>query len=120
VIVAVAGAGVVQVTIDQVVGVVAMGHGLVSAAGAVHMSFFMAVAVVPWGADGGIAAADGDAMLLDPTLAGVVQVAVVQVIGVSFVLDGGVAAVGTMSVSMTVVSFLSCHRNPRQRNLRSR
>jgi hypothetical protein len=108
-IVAVALAGMVEVSVHQIIGVVAVGHGFMSAVRTVHVRFLMTAAVVPRGADGRVIAADGDAMLLYASLAGMVQMAIVQIIGMTLVLHRRMAAVGTVGVGVAIVNFLSCH-----------
>ena len=99
-VVAVVAVRVVQVANNEVVGVVAMRYGFVSAAGAVYMSRFVAVAVMIWGADVRVGGADGDAVFIDVVAVRVVQVAVV--------LDGGVAAARAVLVCVVgVVRFVA-------------
>ena len=94
--------------INEVVGVVAMRYGFVSAAGAVYMSRFVAVAVMIWGADVRVGGADGDGVFIDVVAVRMVQVTVVQVINVAFVLDGGVAAACAVLVFVIgVVRFVA-------------
>ena len=107
-VVAVVAVRVVQVAIDEVIDVVAMRYGFVSAAGAVYMSRFVAVAVMIWGADVRVGGADGDAVFIDVVVVRVVQVAVVQVINVAFVFDGGVTAIRAVLVFVVgVVRFVA-------------
>ena len=107
-VVAVVAVRVVQMTINEVVRVVAMRYGFVSAAGAVYMSRFVAVAVMIWGADVRVGGADGDAVFIDVVAVRMVQVSVVQVINVAFVLDGGVAAACAVLVFVIgVVRFVA-------------
>ena len=107
-VVAVVAVRVVQMTINEVVRVVAMRYGFVSAAGAVYMSRFVAVAVMIWGADVRVGGADGDAVFIDVVAVRVVQVAVVQVVNVAVVLDGGVAAARAVLVRVVgVVRFVA-------------
>ena len=99
---------VVQVAIDEVVNVVAMRYGFVAAAGAVYMSRFVAVAVMIWGADVRVGGADGDAVFIDVVAVRMVQVAIVQVIDVAFVFDGGVTAACAVLVFVVgVVRFVA-------------
>ena len=93
VVIAVAAARVVQVTLDQIVGVVAMGHRLVAAVRAVLVPGRVAAAVVGRRAGAGVGARDLEPMLLDAGRTHVVQVAVVQVVHVAVVLDGRVATI---------------------------
>ena len=62
-IIAMIAVGMMQMPIDQVVDVIAVGNRLVAAAGAVNMSRFVATAVVPRSTGSGIGFADGDRML---------------------------------------------------------
>ena len=89
VVVAVVAVGVMEVAVDQVVDVIAVGDGGVAAVGAMLVAFFVAFAGVFGGAVGGVGFVDGEGMLLDPILFDVVQVAVVQVIDVADVDDSG-------------------------------
>ncbi len=85
-IIAMALTGMVQVPVHQIIGVVAVGYGFVPAVGAVHVPFLMTAALVSRSAQGRIVAADGYAVLLNPSRGGVVQMAIVQIIGVTLVL----------------------------------
>jgi hypothetical protein len=46
VVVAVIAVRVMQVTVDQVVGVIAVGHGFMTATGSMHVAFIMGAATV--------------------------------------------------------------------------
>ena len=107
-VVAVVAVWVVQVAIDEIVDVVAMRYCFVTAAGAVHVSRFVATAVVVGRASVRVGGADCDDVLINVVTMLVVQVAVVQVINVAFVLDGGVAAVRAVLVFVVgVVRFVA-------------
>lgn len=107
-VVAVVAVRVVQMTIHEVVGVVAMRYGFVSAAGTVYMTRFVAVAVMIQGADVRVGGADGDAVFIDVIAMRMVQVAIVQVIDVAFVFDGGVTAIRAVLVFVVgVVRFVA-------------
>ena len=107
VVVAVVAVGVVQVAIDQVIDVVAVRHRFVAAAGAVAVALGVLAAVVAGRAGRGVGAPDRQGVLLDRAAVLVVQVAVVQVVGVAVVLDGRVAAV--RPVLMGVAFVVICH-----------
>jgi hypothetical protein len=98
----------VQVRADCVVDVVAMGHALVSALRAVHMATWMLGATMRGRASGRIRRSTGNLMLVDMIAVDIVQVPVVQIIGVSFMLDGGVPTAATVHVRMLRMS-LACH-----------
>lgn len=104
VVVAVVAVREVQVAVDQVAGVIAVGHGLVAAAGAVDVTGFVAAALVVGRAGGGVRLGDLDAVLVHVTLMGVVEVTVVQIVHVPVMLDGGVAA--AFAVDVIVVGVL--------------
>lgn len=76
-VVAVSVVRVVQVAIDEVVDVVAVGDGCVAAAGTVHVVGIMTAAAVLWSADRGIRLAHLEPMLVDVAAVRVVEVAVV-------------------------------------------
>lgn len=95
---------VVQMPVDQVVDVIAVGHRRVTAVGAVHVVTFVSATVVALGAGVGVGAADLDAMFVYMIAVGMMQMSVVEVVDMSVVLDGDVAAVG--AVDMIVVGVL--------------
>ena len=103
VVVAVAAVRVVQVTVDQVVDVVTVGHGLVAAAGAMHVVARVPATVVARSAGPGVGGVDLDLALVRVALVRAMHVAVVQVADVVAVLDGGVAALGAVGVIVVVV-----------------
>lgn len=108
-VVAVARVRVVQVTRDEVVGVVAVRDGFVAAAGAVSVSLVVRSAGVAGGAGRGVRAADGDGVLVGVVAMHVVQVPIVEVVGVPVVLDGNVSAARAVGVRMLVVRLMG-HR----------
>ncbi|GAB3741084.1 hypothetical protein GCM10028794_26440 [Silanimonas algicola] len=93
----------VQVTVDKVVDMVAMRHGLMAAAGAMHMVGGMPAAGMASGAGRGVLRIDADRMLIDVVAVHMVQVAVVQVVHVAVVLDRRVAAARAVDVGMVRV-----------------
>ena len=98
-VVAVIAVGMVQVALHQVIHMIAVGHGLVAAPRAVPVTGLMAL-VVAGRAALRVLRADLQRMFLHQRGAdGVVQVAVVQVIDVALMLDGGVAAAGAVLVT---------------------
>lgn len=92
-----------QVAIDQIVDVIAVGHRLMAAAGAVDMARFVPGAVVVGGAGIGVRRADLDHMLVDVIPMRVMQVTVMQVIDVIAVAHGGMAAARAMLVVVIFV-----------------
>jgi hypothetical protein len=101
VIVAVIAVRVMQVPVNQEVDVVAMRNGLVSAAGAVFVAAFDLRR-----ATGRIRPANRDHMFVDVVAMRVMQMAVMQVIDMTLVPDGGMAAIGAMLVGVVGVMLL--------------
>jgi hypothetical protein len=103
VVVTVVAVRVVQVTVDQVVGMVAVRHLLVATAGAVLMAGVVTATIMLGRAARGVGRVHLQLMLLDVAARGVMQVAVVQVIGVVAVAEGRVAAAGAVLVRVSLV-----------------
>ena len=103
VVVAVAAVRVMQVAVDEVVDVVTVGHGLVAAAGAVHVVAGVPATVVARGAGPGVGGVDLDLALVRMALVRAMHVAVVQIADVVTVLEGGVAAIRAVGVVVVVV-----------------
>jgi len=110
VVVAVGAVRVVQVALDQVVDVIAVGHCFVAATGAVLVARLMTAAAMGRRAVGRVGAADRQRVFLNGAgLGRVVQVAVVEVIGMTVVLDGRVAAAGAVLVRMAGLGVRLAH-----------
>ena len=86
----------VQVALNQIVDVVAVGNGLVAAAVTVPVALVVHAAIVVGRAAGRVGAANGQMMFLDAGGPHVVQMAVVQVIDMALVLNGHMAAIDAM------------------------
>jgi len=97
--------GVVQVPIDQIVRVIAMGDGGVTAIGTMDMVGGMPPAGMILGASIRVGRADGNGMFLDHFPILMVEVTIVDIVDMSFMLDGGVTAAWTMNVVMVIVVF---------------
>ena len=97
--------GVVQVPIDQIVRVIAMGDGGMTAIGTMDMAGGMAPTGMILGASIRIGRADGNGMFLDHFPILMVEVTIVDIVDMSFMLDGGVTAAWTMNVVMVIVVF---------------
>lgn len=95
-VVTVVAVGVMQVTVHQIVDVVAVGDCLVAAAWTVNVTWLVPSAAVLGRAYGGIGCADSDGVLVHMVAMGVVQVAIVQIINVAVVLHSRVAAARTV------------------------
>jgi len=107
VVVAVRPMRVVQVSIDQVVDVVSVWHGVVSARRAVGMGGVVRAAGMCGCARGGIRRSDVEGVLVDVVVVQVVEVAVVEVVDVVVVRDGLVPAGGTVLVGMGIVPIIT-------------
>ena len=97
-IVAVVPVRMVQVALDEVVHVVAVWDGFVAAARAMLVVGGVGLAAVLRSTFGGILGAHLDRMLVVVALVGVMEVAVVQIVDVTVVLDGGVSAAGAVDM----------------------
>lgn len=108
VVITVAVVGVMQVAVDQVADVIAVGYRFVAAAGAVDVIGGMAAADVAGRAAVGVLGRNFDGVMLDgAALLLMVKMAVVQIIDMVAVLDGGVAAAFT--VIMIVMVAMMTH-----------
>jgi hypothetical protein len=106
VIVAVAPVRVMQMTVDDVVGVVAVGDRVVAAAGAVLVGAIVLAAVVRRRARGRVRAAYGERVLVDVVAVDVMEMAVVKEVLMAIVLDRLVAAVRAVGVGVLVVRLV--------------
>lgn len=112
VIVAVIAVWMVQVPIDEIVDVVAVGHRFVSAARAMYMAGIMSRATVVGRAAGRIRVADFQSVLFDLAVgADVMQVTVVQIVDMVAVLNARVFAVRAVLMVVTSVQ-ISHHKAP--------
>lgn len=101
VVVAMRAVRVVQVPLYEVVNMIAVRHGRVSAAGAVHVRVGVAPAMMVGSAGVGVAAADGQFVLLNrPVGKRMVQMSVVEIIDMAFMLDGRMSAGGAVLMRM--------------------
>ena len=107
-VVAVIAVRMVQVAADQVVDVLAVWHRFVAAIRPVLVGAVVLGALMALSAIGGVDVRDRDRVALDPTLAVVVQLAVMEMIDVIAVADRGMTAAGTVLVLMCVIA----HRCP--------
>jgi hypothetical protein len=106
VIVAVAPVRVMQMAIDDVVGVIAVGDRVVAAVSAVLMSVVVLTAVVRRRARGRVRAADGEGVLVDVIAVDVMKMAVVKEVMMAIVLDRLVAAARAVGVGVLVVRLV--------------
>jgi hypothetical protein len=102
-VVAVAIVDVVKVALDQVIGVIAMRHARMSAAGAVDVVGGVAGAAMVRRALGRVGRVDRDRVFVDVIAVDVVEVPIVKVVDVAGVLDRGMAAVGTVNMVVALM-----------------
>ena len=98
----------VQMPIDEVVDVIPVRNGFVSAARSVNVSGIVTTAGIPRSTGFGIGITDRQRVLFDFSTFGLMmQVSIVQIIDVPVVLDCGVTATGTMLMIVVLVDV--CH-----------
>jgi len=112
VIVAVILVGVVEVAANQVVDMVAVGDGLMSAVGTMNVVGLVALALVLRGAAVGVGVARRDRMLVHMVSMGVVEVAVMEVVEVPLVAHCRVPAACPMLVIVSLVESVLVHLAP--------
>jgi hypothetical protein len=93
----------VQVAVDEVVDVVPMRDRLVTAVWPMSMRTIVAATRVIGRAVGGIAARNGELVLVDVVAVHVVKMAIVQIVDVLPVADRGVTAAGAVVVIVVLV-----------------
>ena len=103
VIVAVIAVRMMQVSVHQVVHMIAVRNASVAAVGA--MNVLLVVAFRPERAFVGIRSTDDDGMLVHMVAVRMMQMAVVQIIHVPIVHDGDVSAIFAMDMRMIGVRF---------------
>ena len=109
VIVAVSPVRMVQVPRYEVVDMIPVLHGFVAATGPMLVSLVVRAARVGRRAGGRVRPADGERMLVDVIVVRVVQMTIVQVVGVTVVLHGLVAAAGAVLVRVVRVRRVVGH-----------
>ena len=110
VVVAVTAVRMMEMPIDEVIYVVAVRHGRVTAVRAVHVAGRVSVAGVVWRAAGRVRGIDCDRALVDVIAVNHVEMAVVKVVDVAVVLDATVAAVRAVDVVVLGVNLVLAHR----------
>jgi hypothetical protein len=113
VVVAMAAVRVVEVSGDEVVDVIPVGHRVVAAARPMRVSLRMTLAGVRRRARSRVRPIDGQGALVDVSVVRPVEVSVVRVVGVRAMGDRGMAASGSVHVGMVVVNRVAGHGSPR-------
>ena len=109
-IVAVVTVRVVQVTVDQVVDVIAVRNGFMAAARPVLVALVVSAAVMPGGAVLRVHGIHVQLVLIHMIAVDMVQMPVMQVIRVAVVLDRGVPAAGAVLVVVVRVLGAGAHQ----------
>lgn len=108
-VVAVIAMGVVQVAIDQVIDMVAMGNRLMAATRTVDMVGSMAATLVAGGAAVGVLAVGFQCVFIDMIAMHVMQVPIMQVIDMPTVFDCRVTAAGLVLMVMVRMLVAGTH-----------
>jgi len=111
VIVAMTTVRMVEVTVHQVVGMVAVRNRLVSAIRPMYMAFLVPSAIVVRGTRCRVFSTYGDLVLVNMITVRVVEVPIVKIVLMAVVLHGRMPAVRTMDVSVCFVYFMIAHFN---------
>lgn len=99
-VIAMTGVDMMQMTVDQVIQVIAVGHRFVAAGGAVDMTMLVLAALVIGCALVLVALVDTETVLVHMTFMHVVKVAVMKIIDMVAMLDCGMPASIAMLVLM--------------------
>jgi hypothetical protein len=94
-----------KVAVDQVINVIAMGHGGVTAVVVVLVTFRVAAAVVRRRAVGRVDRADSKCVFFDLVTCRMMQMTIVQVVDMSFMDNSLMAATRAMLVRMFMMMF---------------
>jgi hypothetical protein len=81
-----------QVSVHQVIGMLAVRYRFMTAARAVFVRRVVTAAVMAAGRGAGVSGVDGNDMLIHMSFVRMMQVPVMKIIRVAFMLDGGMAA----------------------------
>ena len=100
---------VMQMSLYQVVGVIGVRDDFVPTARAVRMALVVLAAGVRWRAGHRIRSSLGQRALVHVVVVHVVEMAIVEVVGVVTVLDGRVPAVGPVRVIVSTVGMVLGH-----------
>ena len=109
VVVAVIAVRMVQVPLDQIVNVIAVRDGFVTAPRPVLVVLGVASAVVLWRALIGVRPRDRNGMLIVMVFMGMMEMPIMQVVGMAVMQDGGVPAVGAVDVLVIRVNVMLGH-----------
>jgi len=108
-VVAVSLVGEVQMTCNEVVDMISVGNRWVSAVRAMPMSGVMPAAAMSGCAGSGILIIDGESMLVDMVAMKMMQMPVVEIIGVAVMCDGWMATIGSVLMGVSIVNGVIAH-----------
>lgn len=108
-VVAVVAVGVMEMAVHQVVHMIPVRHRRVTAARPVDMALFVPGALVIGSAPVGMLGVHLDDVFIDVPLVGMMEMPIVEIIDVSGVFDGDVAAVGSVLVGVVRVNLAVAH-----------
>jgi hypothetical protein len=99
-IIAVIAVGVMQMTLHQVIDVITVGNGFVTATGTMLVRCIVAAAGMFRRANVGVLIADLQLVLINVSIVRMMQMTIVKVIDMFFVFYGQVAAIGSVGVGV--------------------
>lgn len=102
--------GEVQMTVDQIVDMVSVRHGLVATVRAVAMAGLMSVAAMGGRASSRVLRGDTEPMFIDMVAVRMVQMAIMQVVDVAVMGDGRMPAVGSVLMGMMLMGRVVVHQ----------
>lgn len=97
-IIAMAVVRMMQVALHEIVNMITMRYSFVTTTRAMNMPCFVTITVVLWGANIRVGRTDGDTMFVHMAFVRVMQMAVMQVINVTIMFDGDMAAIRAVLV----------------------
>lgn len=109
VIVAVSFVNMVEMAVDEVVDVVSVRYRIVPAVCAMHVTRGVPIAVVARSAPVWMGCVHGDDALVDVIVVHHVEMAIVQIVDVTVMLDRAMAAVGTMNMLVARMHVVFAH-----------
>lgn len=102
--------GEVQMTVDEIVDMVSVRHGLVATVCAVAMAGLMSVAAMGGRASGRVLRSDTEPMFIDMVAVWMVQMPIMQVVGVTVMGDGRMPAVRSVLMGVMLMDGVVAHR----------
>jgi hypothetical protein len=101
-----------QVVVNQVVNVITVGNGLMCTAGTVYMSLVVSATLMTGRTPIGICRVDFKRVFVNVIEVHVMQVTIMQIIGVAGMSDSHMAAVDSVLMAVPLMSGAGVHRGP--------